>query len=681
MLSKEKFGWYIQLTLVLLLALAITGCSEGNPGGPLTPSPEFKNQNGIENAPQRVLWGYWIGYIPETHDSLELIPVRNAAMHLNARRLLESDDCDSCLTILDLEIDPDADTLMAEIQITHPYPGLDRFTGFNVRAVVISDGSMYFPELDARVPNPNLGDFTCGGSGYTRMWNSVDFPEGSGAFPMLEYSQGKFASPGSFTGTVNPFTSFNNDDYERNILAAGSSESRHFYFDLISGGIKFGYAVDASWQLPTVDPPVNVLTDFPASANCLEAVTDSYWPAGHIDETQGAVSEITYPLKDFQGWETVSTAVLECPDLWTGTISYSSIELVEELTYYDTFEISFELTNEFGTDPGEYYGMLKVQDIGQDPWLGDINDLYMIVPIVVHEVVEPEFTGEMVYLAPGPDDPMGPGAQNVFHYDFDTGIETQLTNFMGVGYLFHGPRINAQGTHHLHCAGPTPYYGNVRVYEFGGSDWSITTDEVDDYADFHPDGLHILTASGDEWGNTPDLYVMEYDGSNRTLLTTASESIMNPKYSPDGDRIAMTLGMTYGDPPSSELWIYDIDGDTWTEILPANGTDNNPSWSPVKPWGHDLLIFDSSRNNYPDYDSDIFIINPDTQEILFVMDTGESEQHPSFSPDGLSFVFSMIDDDTGDTELYVCEWQNGGAITAITDDETYDNTPSWGWGW
>jgi Tol biopolymer transport system component len=332
---------------------------------------------------------------------------------------------------------------------------------------------------------------------------------------------------------------------------------------------------------------------------------------------------------------------------------------------------------------GEYNALLVVKDVADDFWLGDVNHAYSLVSIPVVESTEPQITGKIVFIAPGLPDPNGfPGAANVWLMDLDIGIETQLTAFAGVGYLFHEPRINPAGTHHLHCAGPTPYYSNVRVYEFGGSNWTITTDEVDDYADFHPDGIHIVTASGDQWGDTPDLYMMEYDGSNRVKIATAPDTVQNPAVSPDGKFIAMTLGMNYSDPPSSELWLYDVEQGIFSEIMPAPGVDLNPGWSPVLVDGEQLLIYASSRDHYPDYELDIYIINPFTQEIIYHYDSGLNlyDEHPSFSPDGLSFVFDARKDNELDSELFIYSWKTEELIQ-ITDDDMTDWSPHWCWGW
>ena len=667
----------ISIIVTIGILIIPVGCSGGHSGGsPLSTPVSDIRDSPASGAGGHFLIGYWDAYIPDSHDSMEIVPGRSNSIHLNIRKLLEEAPCTDCFKVVELVLDQVEQILTASIRITHPLPGLDAYTVFDVRVVIITDGSLYFPSMDAMIPDIASGDFTIIESdGYTRLWNTVEFGEGTGPFPILEYSKGKLAFQGEFTGTVNPYIAYGVEP--RNHLGTTQALTRTLDFKLVPGKIRLGYAIDASWELPTVNPPHDIETDFPVSANALEPVITSVSIVENITEIPGSTGEIEFSLYDYQGAETVESASLECPDLWTGELIPSEIEITTPTDLY----IRFEIINESGMPIGDYPALLRVKDQEEDFWLGDINHAYTLITIPVLEAINPEMTGDLVYIAPGPPSSTGePGASNVWHLDLDTMIETQLTDFFGVGYLFHDPRINPLGTHHLHCAGPSPGYSNVRVYEFGGGNWAIPTDEVDDFADFHPDGIHIITASGEQWGNTPDLYMMEYDGSNRTKIATAPDTIRNPAVSPNGGFIAMTLGLEFVDPPSSELWLYDMDESKFTEIMAAPGIDVHPSWSPVPVDGEYLLIYESSRDHHPNYETDLYIINPFTEEIIFHYDTGSGENHPSFSPDGLSFVYSAQPENISDTELFIYFWQTD-ELLQVTDDDTYDQSPSWGWGW
>ncbi len=668
------------LSLVILLVLTIGACSGQD--APDTPTaPSVATQSCLGNTGNHILWGYWEGYIPETHDTLELVPVRGSMIHLNARRFLEVAPCTNCIQLVDLNIDPSSQILTAEIRLTHPFPGFAKYTGFDVRAVIISDGSLYFPELDAMVPCADLGDFTLiNADGYTRLWNTVEFPPGSGQFKFLEYSQGNLASPGDFTGTVNPYIAYNQEP--RFCFPAGAAMNRVFVFKMPAGALRFGYAVDASWEPPTVDPPVNIKYDFPPSANALEPYVFSITQQELFDEI-GSTANASIDIADIQGGLASSApkALLEAPDLWSGTLEPSiwGWEMNPPPPFRSRGIAAFDLVNETGAPPGTYRALFRIEDKAHDTYLGDINHAYKLFDITVTEQIQPQFEGEMVFTAPEPPTGGPPPALNVWHMNMETMVETQLTSFVGVGTIFEEPRINPAGTHMLLTSCPTPMASYVGVYEIGGSSWSITPSETyDGHADFHPDGEHILIASGTQYADVKELYSTEYDGSDRTLIATAPHTIRNPRWSPDGTRIAMTLKIEVSDPPNSELWIYDVDTRTFTEIMSAGGVDENPSWSPVKVDGAYLIVYASSRDHHPDYETDIYVVNPDTEEILCHFDMGGYERHPSFSPDGLSFVFQTPGENS--EELWIYSWKTA-ELTQLTDDDTYDGSPSWGWNW
>ena len=676
LIAKMRMVWVV-VPVALFFSLSACAGSE-QVQSPLTPTI-INADVGMDAGPRHRLWGYWEGYIPESHDSIELLPIRMADIHLNARRLLEDTVCKYCIQVLNVEIDQAQGTLKADIQLRHPYPGLDRFTAFDVRGVVISDGSLYFPALDATVPDASLGDFTLlNPDGYTRLWNTLEFPPGSGPFKILEYSRGKFAAPGDFTGTVNPFIEYS--QWPRSHFPAGGTMIRQFILKLVPGAIRFGYAVDASWEPPKIDPPVDIEYSFPPSANAIEPYVMTINQDDLLYDEIGSTADINVSCVDrqsvvaFTGVETF----LEAPDLWTGTINPVTIGIAPDPPpWWNMLSAGFDVINELGASPGSYPALFMIMDPVEDFYLGDINHAYGLFRIAVSP--KPQLEGEIVFVAPEVDPPFPPPALNVFLLDLDTMEETQLTPYIGLGAIFREPRINPAGTHMLLSFCPTPYASKIDVYEIGGSSWTATpSDEYDGDGDFHPDGEHILAVSGTQFDDTPNLYSMRYDGSERELIATAPDTVRNARWCPDGKRIIMTLGLEFSDPPNSALYVYDTESQEFTEILPAPGVDENPCWSPVPIDGHYLIAFDTSRDNHPEYDTDIYVVNPDTGEILCVM-SGLGSNHPSFSPDGLTIVCSATYPGQ-DAELYTFDWREP-LYKQLTDDDSYDGSPSWGWNW
>ncbi|HDS30760.1 MAG TPA: hypothetical protein ENN67_06925, partial [Firmicutes bacterium] len=370
---------------LVLCALILCSCSiSGAVVPPLQDEPaqvQAQVSSGGHN-----LWGFWEGYIPESFDRIDFTPLRTADFHLNARRLMEETVCQNCITVLSVIPNPAEQKLSAEIRLTHPYPGLDNLTGFDVRAVVITDGSKYYPSLNAVVPLESYSDFTLiNPDGYTRLWNMLEFPPGSGPAKILEYSQGKFASPGTFTGTVNPYIEYSQEP--RNHFPAGASITKTHEFRIGGAPIKFGYAVDASWEPALVIPVGDIMTDFPPEANALEPYILSSFQPDILTSEQYATGTLVVYLADRQSaLEHVdSLKLFECPELQMPYFEAGAISIVEQDYLWNVFRIEFALTNVNGAEAGTYPGLLCVMDIGQDEFLGDINHSYQVVEITVSE--------------------------------------------------------------------------------------------------------------------------------------------------------------------------------------------------------------------------------------------------------------------------------------------------------
>jgi len=268
-----RFFW-LPIMVMLITCFAI-GCSAGN--APLEP--------GIADAKTgQAINHYCLGYFQFTANpvagTLECVPLRETAMHLNALRFLEPPPLLN-LTLESLEFN--GNIIDADIGLRHPFLGLNEFTGFDVCGMFISNGSKANfddPELrmavngDTRLLNPD---------GYSRWWNPAEFPHND---TMFGYSDGLLGTPDStadYNSTLNPYKFYCDnltdpnadvgslDPSIRCIFSAGQKNIRHYTIELGSHGLIFNYAVDAAWQFPTGPYPWHVPDDFPPAANRPEA--------------------------------------------------------------------------------------------------------------------------------------------------------------------------------------------------------------------------------------------------------------------------------------------------------------------------------------------------------------------------------------------------------------------------
>ena len=196
---------------------------------------------------------------------------------------------------LDLSLLASEGRLDCTVALKHPFPGLDKYDGFDVWGVFINNGSkalqyqgLAYADLasgtDAILLNPD---------GYTRWYNQPEF-DGDGP-PILEYWPGKLSNLPDPTAQLNPYRIFADglgveDDYyewisdpgnslNRGIFTAGQVNSRRYEmkFPFVGGSpkVSFQYAIVASWEPgdPTLtgNPSTYEPGDFPSSANCDEA--------------------------------------------------------------------------------------------------------------------------------------------------------------------------------------------------------------------------------------------------------------------------------------------------------------------------------------------------------------------------------------------------------------------------
>jgi outer membrane protein assembly factor BamB len=278
---------------------------------------------------------------------------------------MENGPCYNCLTLLNFLVQPDH-TFYIDVQFEHPFPGLDNFTGFDVRGVAIFDGSYVFPTSELRMSDRSLGDLELlNPDGYTTLFNPVDFPQGSG-LPVFTYNKGKRATPLTNPATLNGFKAFYPNE-PRRIFRAGASDTQTYHIAWPAGSkIRVGYVVDASWEPPLVKPVKDPLTDFGPNANCYEAYQISATIGSGLMPGCG-IAPYEIDVWDHQGHDSVATATLEAPDLFAGIIADPSGIDMSGFTRFSGI-----LPNEKGAGTGTYRVLIGVIDSTPDPVLGPI---------------------------------------------------------------------------------------------------------------------------------------------------------------------------------------------------------------------------------------------------------------------------------------------------------------------
>jgi PKD repeat protein len=362
---NEKLMWSGKIRIITAAVFIITaifqvGCSRSS--DPLVPSviPQpGENQPLHEGSSYIIAFGL-IDVDPDS-ETVELVPARASEVHLNIRKFVEEMPCVSCFKLVSASFLPNGD-IDVGLQLTHPFPGLDQFTCFDPRCILMFNGSENWPGLNAVVPRSELGDGELvNADGYTRLYNPVEFPPFSMAARFWEYSQGKMSPSAVLSSTLNGYKNFPVDN-SRRYLGSTASSTVEFVINPPDGAFQFGYAVDVSWEAadpafsgnPTV---IDVPDDFPMIANMPEAYMLSTSMSGELYNLSTGMAEIVVDVYDWQENGDNANVQVECPDVFNGIL-----DLEYDSDGPDYARFTGEVKNENAAPIGEYDFLVAVWD-------------------------------------------------------------------------------------------------------------------------------------------------------------------------------------------------------------------------------------------------------------------------------------------------------------------------------
>ncbi len=357
---------------ILLAAAILIGCAGAGVHEPITPPPSVAKA--VADAGNRCVWGLWDVRISADHQIVEVIPWRSADMHLNVVRLLEVTPCKTCLTIGNLH-PSGPNELEADVTVTHPFPGLLKYTGFDVRGIFIAQTDFTFPVSGRKIAWGDEVPRMLNPDGYTPLFNPTEYPP---TFPAaLAYIPGKYATGGDLSATLNPFVAYRKDA-PRRMFEAGGAETRTARIYAPPGPIHFGYAVDACWE--PVENVIDPLTDFPPEANCLEAYRVSVDLPYNVNSSWMSQNPINVEVFDHQGIDTIKSVTAEAPELFSGKVTLAfSVQTGEESWLFNGM-----ITNELEATAGTYPALVRVIDTNADQNLGVI-DGFTVTPAEVKQ--------------------------------------------------------------------------------------------------------------------------------------------------------------------------------------------------------------------------------------------------------------------------------------------------------
>jgi thiol-disulfide isomerase/thioredoxin len=338
--------------IAMLLALAI-GCAGAGGNTPISPANDAQNITANANPPSPAsdltsghsLLGYWDCVIDPENETISFTPLRTTELHFNLIPVLETG---SMKIGLDGKPNVVDGVMHVKVKLTHPYPGKLSLSGFDVKGIFISAGTETgFNDPDLKLAGPEETRLV-NADGFTRWWNPAEFMNSG----MAGFDKGKLG------GIISPAQSAVVNGYKlyadnltadaqisalntgsRALFSAGATNTRKFAISLKSG-LKFNYAVDASWAAPTPNPPVNVPGDFPLQANQPEPymiqvieTNNTLWFA---NSEHGGNVGYDVVIHDWQGVTDIGAVKVDCPGLFTQTAaSTTTIDPNTISTHFD----------------------------------------------------------------------------------------------------------------------------------------------------------------------------------------------------------------------------------------------------------------------------------------------------------------------------------------------------------
>jgi Tol biopolymer transport system component len=183
-----------------------------------------------------------------------------------------------------------------------------------------------------------------------------------------------------------------------------------------------------------------------------------------------------------------------------------------------------------------------------------------------------------------------------------------------------------------------------------------------------PDGNRLLVTSSD--GSTTAFYIINSDGSNRTLLTTEVASGTKGGWSPDGTKVVFT-SIRDG---NNEIYVINTDGTNLTRLTNNTVVDEQPAWSP----GGDKIAFVSRRNGF----LNIFVMNADGTNQVNLSNDFRNNNQPAWSPDGAKIAFVAARGTCFDGEQIYAMNADGSNVVNLTNTSGRDHplnngAPAW----
>jgi Tol biopolymer transport system component len=257
------------------------------------------------------------------------------------------------------------------------------------------------------------------------------------------------------------------------------------------------------------------------------------------------------------------------------------------------------------------------------------------------------------------------GGRQIYLLDMNTGEAKRLTNSPGSKEgLIWSPdgRYLAYSTYRLDSFDEA----QVRVTDIYNNEEIVLTElGVGGHQEpfsWSPDSHYLAYHSTEDGYETVQIFITDLSGNNRIQLSDPTACDAEPRWSPDGRRIAFISLLD----DNWELFVMNADGSQRTRLTSSEGTDEYyPKWSPdgkqiaFVAWNWSIAASEKSNNAY--------LVNVDDSNLRPLTDSGLSEEHLAWSPDG-QYIAAVAHPIIGETPVYIdlVKVQTGERINLTT---------------
>jgi len=249
--------FHIHLFFFLAIGTLLAGCSGTNPTTlPNAPDITAKSLSGSHFTS---LLGYYTIFMDIENREIEAVPNRDVMYAVNVTQFLNFNPLTLQFAFNNVDQQPAYIDVDLNVSIGHPIPGKPKFNGYDVRGVMLGNGSGSFAgALTLRYPIMGNDQYLINADGYTRWWNQPEFLVPG----LFGYTHGIYGSK-VFNGsaTINGYKYFADglaaDEDEWSFLltnpgtfSSGAVNTRNYQirFPIPTPGIKYDYAILADWS-------------------------------------------------------------------------------------------------------------------------------------------------------------------------------------------------------------------------------------------------------------------------------------------------------------------------------------------------------------------------------------------------------------------------------------------------